>query len=368
MPISAALALLVQTAAPGPQEHVWRFRTPEGVEAVVSELVEAGAPAVRLRYHDGEERLLDLAALDAALAPDEDGAWLADVPRPVRLRKAAAYETGEAYLDLATRAGLLAVDVRDGTCFRAGALGQTRRIDLRFDGAAGFEGNVDQPYVDSIAIAPAFEHDAPVVVELEGHHPTPGWGIVGYGLEVGEAREGAPRRLLVTPLAVAPSGFAHAQVLDPFTSRLELLHLPPGEYALEVVTKDGTARAPEPFVVRPPRLVCALDASGGLLGLHERTELYENGWARLVDRRSPRKGRGGERSLWVQPMKRDRIEELLGRLPTHSREQLDASAADLVTYELEWRVRAGERYTLRVDDVTADGFERELFAALTELL
>ncbi len=214
------------------------------------------------------------------------------------------------------------------------------------------------PPVSEFSVPSSLTGDQPLVVHLAGAHPNPGWAVWAFSLEL----EGDDAHTLaITPHARPPLPTGRQiQQVEPYRAEARIHGLPPGEWRVVVLGRDGPAGPPVPVEVTPGGRLARLATRGGILGLEETITLYENGVFELSSNRTQR-----PRLAFAPPRAFAAIREKLSRLPGLS-PGANSPGSDLQRYDLTWLV--GEQWrNATADDGSARGELREAIDSIRAL-
>ena len=255
------------------------------------------------------------------------------------------------------------------------ARGWTRRVDLSIGLVVGPAVALPQvspivhpelvelvrpPFVTGLSVPAYSLWGVPLLVSIEGAHPTPNWIQGGFELQVIDLEA---RELLLLPLSQPPPvRSVSAQVIERFTAEAQILNVAPGVHTLTVRGAEPEEERVEPrtFEVLPGRLRVRLVTTGGIAGVNDAVELFVPGVARV---RRSFGGGAGPVLHHVAPDVLDRIDAVLGDLPRRPRSGTAAVGADLFHYRLGWW--AGDGWVeVELDEGTARGAAAELIGLL----
>jgi len=159
-------------------------------------------------------------------------------------------------------------------------------------------------------------------VRIRGTFPTPGWRIVGFGVELLEPDVDAPL-IAITPYAAPVEGGGVAQIITHFDSNCTLNIARGGRYRLEVHGRE-TPEITRSLNVLPTVLFVSLEQSGGIAGIEHEIVVHRDGRLRS----------DGRVSL-VPTDAFAELVQLVAALPPEPREER-SQGNDFFQYDLAW--------------------------------
>jgi hypothetical protein len=221
------------------------------------------------------------------------------------------------------------------------------------------------PFVNTVEVQNTLVRAGEAVeVRIFGNHPTPGHRFLGFHLapqsdEPPSGRDSS-RKLMLLPRSRPPDG-VQAQVLEPFQGIAKIFDLAAGRYRLDVAGWERRGAPEIVFDVMPVGWILGVHITGGIMGLNQSIDVYEQGVVRST-------GRDGTVTfVEITPESVQHICALLSALPSENTSTHTAVAADLFNYTLTYS--RGERSgSQSFDDISAQPPQRDLVAALRALV
>ncbi len=315
----------------------------------VADAVKPDGPVVDVMVKGLPRAAFDAEALEISAPAGASEPWLAADTQSVRIRPEGELNAN-ACLDLLGRDGLVrTIDLVTGELRVSSSRGE---VSIEPPPPEDVEISTSRACIERFSAPEIVLADEPFAVNVHGNFPTPGWVLVGFGLEAPSARE----LVLVPCIVPPPSKTISAQVVVGFDSSASILGLPPGSYSLGVASCErDPALEPRALEVLPADLLASLEITGGD-GKSERVAMvYWNARATLSEHGEPPRS-------FLAPA--DEVVPL-ARALRGVEAQRDARAPSGRSYTLTWTDRpvGADRATIRRttrDDASMDSRTREV--------